>query len=198
MINYIVDRRKKSSTLFSVLAKMLLVVTFVALSGCQGKFHWPFSSSKDDNGVDSIPTEVTGASDKSRVKLQNKLNKSGAQVVTMGQDYLISIPSSQLFYYKSPRVKWGSYPLLNIVSDYLKQFRKISVTVTGFTNRTPNERRNLALSTARARSVANYLMSQAIDTRLVISEGLGSEKPMYQENTLNNSRIEITFRDVIV
>jgi intracellular multiplication protein IcmN len=198
VINKNVDMIKKSSKLFSLLKLICLFSAFSALVSCQSKIHWPFTSKQAAEKREAIPYKVKGASDENRIKLKRKLDKSGAQVITMGQDYLISIPSASLFYYEAPRIKWASYPLLNIVADYLKQFRKVSVSVIAHTVNTNNERRSFALSTARARNVADYLNSQAIDARLIITEGLGSEKPIFSENTPNNSRIEITFRDVIV
>jgi OOP family OmpA-OmpF porin len=76
------------------------------------------------------------------------------------------------------------------------------MSVIAHTARIGDEKRNRSLSVARARNVANYLSSQAIDARFVAAQGLGSQKPLVNNAAstavAQNSRVEITFRNVIV
>lgn len=149
----------------------------------------------------TLPYKVTGACDASMITKQARFNKEGVRVITIGQDYLISIPSGYLFPNESPQIKWGSYALLNAVVCYLKQFRKVAVTVTAFSNKCVSAKRDYALTLARARAVGDYLWSQGIDSRFIFTQGLGSDKPIVaftQEGDKSpNSRIEITFRDAV-
>lgn len=169
------------------------------IGGCRSKT--PIDWSDPTEGM-PVPKHVKGASDEERAKLKAILTRKGVTVITMGQEYLISIPSNTLFYHKSPRVRWESYGLLNDVACYLKQFRKVSMSVIAHTPKTDFEKRNQSLSVARARNVADYLWSQAIDARFVSMQGMGSEKPIYNRADIganvNNDRVEITFRNVIV
>lgn len=135
------------------------------------------------------------------MKAHYKLEKQGVKIITIGQDYLVSIPSNLLFPDQSPRILWGSYALLNDLVCYLKHFRKIGVDVAAFGSQYVSLSRERALTSARARSIADYLWTQNIDSRFVFTRGLGSDKPI-QSNSIGgdsspNSRIEITFRNAI-
>jgi intracellular multiplication protein IcmN len=171
-------------------ALMILLV----LSGCQKKV-WVGSEEP------RLPYKVAGASDPTMMTLQKRLNKKGVRVITIGQDYLISIPSSALFPNESPQLMWDSYALLNVVVCYLKQFRKIAINVTAYSNKCVSAKRDRALTLARARAVGDYLWSQGIDSRFIFTRGLGSDKPIIayelKGDKSQNSRIEITFRDAV-
>lgn len=154
------------------------------------------------DGVYRLPKRVSNTADGAVIALQRKLARCGILVITEGQDYLISIPSSVLFPDQSPRLTWQSYGALNVVAEFMKQFRKVAVNVTSHSSKYISTRREQSLTEARARAVADYLWSQGIDSRMIITEGAGSDKPI-SANPINsdrsiNSRIEITFRDTIV
>lgn len=148
-----------------------------------------------------LPCRVYGASDDAVIKLQAILEKSGVKTASMGQNYLISIPSDRIFADESPHLYWGSYALLNNVSCYLKQFRKVAVTITGYSAKYISADRERALTLTRARAVGDYLWSQGIDSRFIFTQGMGSDKPVikYRKGGDHsaNSRIEITFRRVV-
>lgn len=171
------------------------LLIFFALTGCHvlSKNKWTTQP--------KLPFKVSGAQDKHIIAMQTLLMKNGVRVVTMGQDYLISIPSTALFPDESPQLMWGGYSLLDAVSCYLEQFRKVAVTVTAFSNKCVSAKRDRALTLARARAVGDYLWSQGIDSRFVFTQGLGSDKPITRYNQKGdhseNSRIEITFRDAV-
>ncbi len=168
------------------------------LLGCQTKM--PFIPPKEE--MLRHPQRVAGAPDAKTMRLQTKLARCGAKIITIGEDYLISIPSAQLFPNQSPRLTWASYGLLNEVVIFLKQFHKVSVNVTSYSSCYESAKRQLALTKARAREVANYLWSQGIDSRFIFTDGLGSDKPIMVNrqggDKAYNSRIEITFRDMII
>lgn len=148
-----------------------------------------------------LPQAVAGASDPEIVALQNKLAKQGVRVISMGQMYLISIPSTLIFAEESPRILWGSYGLLDDVACYLQKFRKISLHVTAYTSCYLSERRSRALALARGREVANYLWSQNVESRLMVMQGMGAAKPITRDKSCSdsspNSRIEIIFRRAV-
>lgn len=140
--------------------------------------------------------------DRRMYKLVAKLEAEGVDVVSLGQEYRVIIPSGKLFYAKSPRIRWSQYGILNDVVNYLKQFRTISVTVSAY-SKDENIARAGALSYARAEGIANYLWSQAIDTRLIHTQAhnIESVKCCDEQQDINpnvESRVEIWFRDVIV
>jgi intracellular multiplication protein IcmN len=155
-----------------------------------------------DNSTYKLPHGVAAASDRTAMILQKTLNSAGIKVISIGQDYLISIPSLALFPEQSPRLTWNAYPVLNKIVLYMKQFRKIGVNITSYSNKYVSVRREQALTLARARAVGDYLWSQGIDSRFIFTEGAGSDKPITDYSPAGdrspNSRIEITFRDAIV
>lgn len=175
----------------------LLLLTGILLFGCQ-PYSWRPHLGDPDN---VLPTRVRGASDAAVINLMNELQQRGVKVVTIGQDYLVSVPSSLLFPDQSPRLIWDSYSTLNVVIAFLRQFRKIAVNVTAYSTYYQSVRRTEALSHARAAAVTDYLWSQGIDTRMLISSGEGMKYPIascgpHGDKSLN-SRVEITFRDAV-
>ncbi len=172
---------------------LAVLIALVAVTGCR----------KQKIPVDppTLPYKVNGAKDPSIESMQARFNREGVRVISIGQDYLISIPSTNLFPEESPQLTWRSYALLNAVACYLKQFRKIAINVTAFSNKCVSANRERALTLARARSVGDYLWSQGVDSRFIFTQGLGSDKPIvsYAQNgdKSPNSRIEITFRNAV-
>ncbi len=166
--------------------------------GCQSSWQ----PTVDRNTDDSLPKRVGKSSDAAMIRQISSLEKKGVTVITMGQNYLVSIPTSRLFANQSPRLLWDAYDTLNAVVAYLSEFRKVAINVTAYGDTyNHSERREIALSKARASFVANYLWSQGLDTRLLISTGAGPVHPIVlsgsQRDQSSNSRIEITFRDEV-
>jgi intracellular multiplication protein IcmN len=154
-----------------------------------------------DKDEPKYPCKILGACDATIMKLTKKLNKKGVKVISIGQDYLISIPAIYLFEPETPHLKWKSYPLLNEIATFLKQFRKIAINVASYSNKYSSPQREHALTLARSRVVSEYLWSQGVDSRLIFTQGLGSDKPIigYTQGGDNsvNARVEITFRQAV-
>jgi intracellular multiplication protein IcmN len=171
------------------------LMALLALTGCCHKEKLRI----DD--PPKLPFKVSGARDRVVILKQAKFNKKGVRVISMGQDYLISIPSTDLFANESPRILWSSYALLNAVACYLKEFRKVAINVTAFSSKCVSAKRDRALTLARARAVGDYLWSQGVDSRFIFTQGLGSDKPIgvftQTGDKSPNSRVEITFRDAV-
>lgn len=186
---------KYSPTSLAILIGQTILLSFL-LFACS-KSHFTVA----DNP--KLPRKLMGASDRQMIFLQKKLTSCcGVRVITIGSDYVISLPSTALFADQSPRLTWESYGLLNNVVSFLQQFRKIAVTVTSYSSKYLSVERERALTLARARAVGEYLWSQGIDSRLIFTVGAGSDKPIVGWNRGGdkspNSRIEITFRDAII
>lgn len=149
-----------------------------------------------------LPCKLRGACDVKVTKYLKKLDKRGVKVITMGQDYLISISASELFTDETAHLTWGSYRLLNDVAVLLKQFRKVAITISSFSSKYVSVQRERALTLARSRVVGEYLWSQGVDSRFIFTQGLGSTKPIIRfapgGDMSANARIEITFRDAVV
>lgn len=172
-----------------------LLLLCCGLLGCSKSTHFFDNDSK-------LPAGVENTTDESIVALYEKLVSEKVKIITMGDKYLISIPSSILFYYESPKIKWTSYGVLDDVISYLKSYRKIVVIVSAYTECYLSKDRTNALTRMRAKAVGDYLWSQDIGSGMVFTEGFGNDKPIviWRGNTCSdyspNSRIEITFKAV--
>lgn len=178
----------------------MLWLAALLLTACHKTVPMPFSLDED---INRLPTRVNGTSDKVVIKMMRDFKKEGVvKITSIGQDYMISIPSAALFGDQSPQIKWRGFGVLNQVSAFMKQFRKVSVRVISYSSRYVSVKREHALTLARARVVADYLWFQGVDTRLMLTEGAGDTHPIsvfgQGSDFSPNSRIEIVFRDAIV
>jgi intracellular multiplication protein IcmN len=130
-----------------------------------------------------------------------KLSSDKVTVISIGDSYMISIPSLRLFYKESPKMKWSCYDLLDDVIAYLQSYRKIIVKVTAYSEYCQSKSRTTALTEERAKVLGKYLWSQDIGTGMVFTAGAGNDKPITSlrkvcSDTSPNSRIEIVFRQI--
>lgn len=100
----------------------------------------------------------------------------------------------------------GKAELQKNIVPRLKTYKDVKVVVYGYTDNTPIGSQlqqagipdNLVLSTRRASTVANYLVSQGIDPNIVSAKGFGDTHPVATndspEGRAQNRRIVITVR----
>jgi len=98
----------------------------------------------------------------------------------------------------------GQAELANNVVPRLKGLQNAKIVVYGYTDNTPVgpelQRQgipdNLVLSTRRAATVANFLISQGVNPNIVSAKGVGDTRPVAPNDTppgrAQNRRIEIT------
>ncbi|NKB46545.1 MAG: OmpA family protein [Legionellales bacterium] len=169
-----------------------LLLAMVLLVACQSNSRYTSKAELDRYGVSPAKAR----------ELERHLAKRHIKIIRVGEDYLISLPNSRLFYGPSPRIQWEAYRDLNLIAEYLHQFSKITVMVVGHTDDAQTEDRNLALSRARAQNIADYLWSQNIDTRVLKAKGQGSQNPIatnvVAQGRADNQRVEIIFRKLMV
>ena len=128
--------------------------------------------------------------DKLILAWEEQLQKDGVNIISVGQEYKLVIPTSLLFYANSPRIQWNSYAILNDIASYLRCFNKVEVKIAGITEATGNAARDRALSLNRARSVDNYFWGQEIGADFIYIRGyVVSHQP---------GRLEISFRSVMI
>ena len=89
----------------------------------------------------------------------------------------------------------NSQGLLTQVADKIKACPDAKIAVKGFTDNTGNDAINQPLSDSRAKSVADFLVSQGITAGNVTSQGFGSSNPVASNDTpegkSQNRRVEI-------
>ena len=116
-------------------------------------------------------------------------------------DSLIVLGAEVLFETGKSTLRREHFVTLKSIVNYLVSHPKRSVKISGHTDNTGNEERNLELSKRRANVVAEYLISNGADIKRVESSGFGSEKPI-ESNTTNegrrkNRRVELLIHDSI-
>lgn len=87
-----------------------------------------------------------------------------------------------------------SYLQLHEIVAELKRKPALKVDVRGYTDSTGNEAHNLQLSKARAKVVADYLISAGIDKNRITHGGYGSASPVDLVKPEMNRRVEFVFR----
>jgi len=137
-----------------------------------------------------------GAYIDSLTTLQDKLENRGANVVEIGDQILIIVPSSRLFGYMSDQLQPQAYSTMDLLAQYINTFDKVLVKVSGYTNDTGSPRVDLALSQQQAKTVAKTLTLYKVDTRVLYAEGYGGThlvaKNSNDWDNSDNYRIEIT------
>ncbi len=90
-----------------------------------------------------------------------------------------------------------SYKVLNELADYLKAFPKTTIEIGGHTNTIPPADYCNALSTSRAKSVKQYLVTQGVSEVRLQYKGYGKSDPLItydrynKDARLKNQRVEI-------
>lgn len=87
-----------------------------------------------------------------------------------------------------------SYLQLHQIIAELKRKPALKVEVRGYTDSSGNEAHNLQLSKARAKAVADYLVSAGINKSRVTHGGYGSADPLPVTDAALNRRVEFVFR----
>lgn len=95
----------------------------------------------------------------------------------------------------SSAIKRESYPVLDEIYRFLSNNKDVVVEIGGHTNNKPADDFCDRLSTARARSVAEYLTEKGIPSERVKFKGYGKRIPVADNNTAEgrqkNQRVEI-------
>jgi outer membrane protein OmpA-like peptidoglycan-associated protein len=117
----------------------------------------------------------------------------------MKKDSLIILGAEVLFEINKSTLRSEHFSTLNPIVDYLISHPERTVTISGHTDNTGNEKHNLTLSKKRADVVAEYLVNNGVDINRVETSGLGSSKPI-AENTSDkgrkkNRRVELLIHD---
>jgi len=89
----------------------------------------------------------------------------------------------------------SSYLVLEEVYYFLKQNKGVVIEIGGHTNDRPLEDYSYKLSTARAETVANYLIEKGISESRISAKGYGKTQPIASNKTWagrnRNQRVEI-------
>jgi outer membrane protein OmpA-like peptidoglycan-associated protein len=128
--------------------------------------------------------------------LQDKLVNRGVNVIVLGDQILIVIPSARLFNPLTSTINPSAYSTLNLVAQYINSYTKMLVKVSAFTNDLGSQRVNMSLSQQQAKNVAKILLASGVDARLLYAEGYGGTHLVDVNSKVwdgsDNYRIEIS------
>ncbi len=138
----------------------------------------------------------------SQTSLQDRLENRGVNIVILGDQILIEIPSVRIFNYMTATIKPQAYSTLQLVSNFINQYTKMMVKVAAYTSESGSPRADLALSQQQAESVAKFLLATGIDARLLYAAGYGGTQLVMRNSSewaeSDNFRIEITLEKLYV
>ncbi|HPC47448.1 MAG TPA: OmpA family protein [Deltaproteobacteria bacterium] len=133
--------------------------------------------------------------DRQEAKLREKLQGTGVSVTRQGDNLILNMPGNITFRTNSADIDAGFYDVLNSVVLVLKEFDKTLIDVYGHTDSVGSDAYNQTLSERRASSVAQYLISQGVDSRRIYTQGFGKTRPIASNDTeagrQQNRRVEI-------
>ncbi len=161
------------------LLKLFIVFVVLSLIGCTTKIY-PVSSHTEECSAIAH-----------RQALISSLASSDVQVVQVGDEVEVVVPTRELFYIHSSHLKHSPSPLLNTLIDLLNTYPMTSIKIAGYTSAKGNALRNLALSRQQAQIVNYYLWQHGLNARLIYAIGYGGENANGRGRT---NRLEISFR----
>jgi outer membrane protein OmpA-like peptidoglycan-associated protein len=133
--------------------------------------------------------------DQQETKLRQQLRGSGVSVTRQGDNIILNMPGNITFQTNSSDINANFYNVLNSVVIVVKEYNKTLIDISGHTDSTGSDAINQPLSERRAASVGNYLTSQGIDSRRVVTQGFGKSRPIASNDTpegrSQNRRVEI-------
>ncbi len=97
-------------------------------------------------------------------------------------------------------LKPESFPSLNALIEFLKEYPNVVVEIGGHTDNVGSAGVNQRLSEQRAGAVAEYVISRGINARRIVSRGYGFSKPVAsnatEEGRTRNRRVDFTITDL--
>lgn len=134
----------------------------------------------------------------SRVNMIKRLESHNVQVVILGDNVTVILPTDGCFYPGSPEIMETCEQTMTDLTTFLKSFGNVPITVTGYTDNVGSYCTLLILSRQQADAVVAYLWAHGIPFRQMVSIGKGPCCNIATNNTVvgsaENRHIEITLR----
>lgn len=180
-------------------------VASVFAKGGSGKYSYQWSNGNNNAQATKLikekysvtVTDDAGCSAVASVDMQEKANE-GLASATLKKGQVIQL-DRLYFDADSTKITQRSIPILDEVYDMLLRKPDIKIEIGGHTNNIPEDDFCDMLSSARAKSVADYLQAKGIPMGQVTYKGYGKRKPLVSNDTARgrkrNQRVEITVLD---
>ncbi len=133
--------------------------------------------------------------DVQEAKLRQKLEASGVSVTRDGDNIILNMPGNITFDTNQSTVKESFKPVLDSVSEVLKEYKSTMIQVGGHTDSTGGDQYNLLLSQNRAQAVGNVLTGFGVEPVRIDVVGFGETQPSASNSTesgrAQNRRVEL-------
>lgn len=128
-------------------------------------------------------------------ELRQQLQGTGVQIQRNGDQLALIMPGNITFATNEYTLRSDFEPVLNSVGAVLYKYKDTRIRVVGHTDSTGGADYNYNLSNRRANSVAGFLASHGLDQSRIISQGVGADQPIGDNNTeqgrAQNRRVEL-------
>lgn len=149
-------------------------------------------------GIGGVAGAAVGYTmDKQIKELKEKTEGTGVDVTTTddGKAILVNLPDGVTFDVASYTLKPEFRATLTQVAQSMNEYPNSLIDVYGHTDSTGSDAYNQTLSENRARTVANFLISQGVSSSRIRSQGFGETMPVASNDTAEgrtkNRRVEI-------
>ncbi|NQY84197.1 MAG: OmpA family protein, partial [Alcanivorax sp.] len=127
---------------------------------------------------------------------RQKLEGTGVSVTRNGDRIILNMPGNITFATDSTEVQGNFRPVLDSVSEVLKEYKSTMIQVAGHTDSTGGDRYNLLLSQQRAQAVADVLSGYGVQAVRMDVVGFGETQPIADNGSASgrqqNRRVELT------
>ena len=134
--------------------------------------------------------------DTQEAKLRQQLRGTGVSVQRDGDNVNLIMPGNITFATNGRNLKSEFYNVLDSVAIVVKEYNKTTIVVSGYTDSIGSNSSNQKLSEARAKSVADFLVTKQVNSARIELAGLGEKHPIASNKTSKgrslNRRVEIT------
>lgn len=133
---------------------------------------------------------------------RDKLLNRGVNIIELGDQIMIVMPSARIFQALTPTIKPQSYETLQMVSTFINRYTKTLVKISAHTNLSNSPTADYALSAQQATAIERFLVDSGVDARMLYAEGYGGTHLVQKNDNSwfgnDNYRIEITFEKLYV
>ena len=161
-------------------------------------------SGRSDRGQGALIGAAVGATvggligrqmDKQEAELRREMQGTGVDVVRDGDTIRLQAPDNITFDTNRADVKPQFEPVLQQISNSIRQYPGTVVRVEGHTDSTGSASYNQTLSENRAKSVASYLVGRGVESNRIQATGYGFSRPVADNSTAagraQNRRVEV-------
>lgn len=142
-----------------------------------------------------------GAYIDSTTNRKDRIENRGIQVVKLGDQILVVVPSARIFSEMTAVVKPQAFTTIGMIANYLNRFVMTTVRVAAYTDDGGNPDVDIALSKQQAEVFAKLLNAHGLNARLLYAVGCGSTHLVEKSDgdwDSDNFRIEITLEKMYV